>query len=175
MMLVQLQWTRRMNAAAASDAVRQLHGDTARYTQVAADVRRWRVGRDGPALLTLWEAVVIADEHEHWMPRLVGVRSSLPMTPSYAQLATRPHGPEAMLLLLLIAGEVGFRSIIMHWESAAVRMGVEEDTLLHAAALLVAERWVEREPLGGEGEANARVLTLHPTRAPVILAPPAMA
>ncbi|WP_434478227.1 hypothetical protein [Gemmatimonas sp.] len=168
-MLVQQQWKRGMNAADASDAVRHLHGDAARYTQVEADVRRWRVGRDGPALLTLWEAVVIADEHEHWMPRLVGVRSSLPMTASYAQLATRPHGPEAMLLLLL-AGEVGYRPIIMHWASAAERMRVPEAVLMAAATLLVEEGWVDREVYGDEPPPLARVLTLRTPRTADVLA-----
>ncbi len=174
-MLVQQQWKRGINAADASDAVRHLHGDAARYTQVEADVRRWRDVYDGAALLDCWEEAVLEVEHERWMPRLIGLRPAILTTPAYTRLAVQPYGGEAMMLLLLLAGETGFRSIIMHWESAAARMGVAEANLLAAAALLVAEGWVEREAYRDEPAVMARVLALRSDRGRKILATPAFA
>jgi hypothetical protein len=175
LLLVQQQCARPSDGAAASFSVPRRHGKESPYTHLVADVRRWRDVYDGHALLACWEAAVLTVEHERWMPRLISLRPALVTTPAYTRLAVQPYGGEAMMLLLLLAGETGFRPIIMHWASAAARMGVPEGSLLAAAALLVAEGWVEREPFGDEGEAAARVLTLRPERAPLILAPPVMA
>jgi hypothetical protein len=175
LLLVQQQWTRPSDVAAGCVAIQRRHGEASPNARLAAEVQNWRDGRDGHALLACWEEAVLAVEHERWMPRLIGLRPALLTTPAYTRLGVQPYGGEAMMLLLLLAGETGFRPIIMHWASAAARMGVPEAHLLAAAALLDAEGWVEREPLGDEGEAVARVLTLRPDRAPVILARPVMA
>lgn len=80
-----------------------------------------------------------------------------------------------MLLLLLLAGEVGYRPIIMHWASAAERMRIPEAALMASADLLVADGWVEREVYRDEAPAVARVLTLRADRGREILATPVAA
>ena len=120
LLLLQQQWTRPSDGAAAEATVRRRHGNGSPHTRLVADVRHWRERRDGHALLACWEDAVLAVEHERWMPRLIGLRPSLLTTPAYTRLATKPHGGEAMMLLLLLAGETGFRPIIMHWASAAI-------------------------------------------------------
>ena len=133
---------------------------TEHAAQLVTKIGTWRESRSGVDLTHAWERVVLDAEPSHWMPRLAGLNPALPLSPDYARIGRAPSGAVAQMLLLLIAGEVGFRTIIMDWATAAVRMHVPLSELHAAAALLSEHGWIEREWISQEPSGEERGVTL---------------
>jgi len=94
-----------------------------------------------------------------WMPMLGGLNPALPLDPDYVQLgAAGPHGPGSQLLLLAVAGEVGYQRLRVDRSVLTAHTMLAPEHLDTAAQTLEHTGWVGWENWAAEDGTFPRIL-----------------
>lgn len=76
------------------------------------------------------------------MPTLGGLRADLPLSREYRRLGTASDGPEAQLVLLAVAGEIGYQRMLASWGVLAEHTALDAAQVRAAVDRLVAADWL---------------------------------